>query len=155
MSTATATEIGQRLFEEEVHLTDIVEYGVSWSKLIAGETPIPAEGARFDLAFEGSLEGERIKGTVKGVDYLDVRADGRFQMTIHATITTDDGARISFTEDGVVSPGPDGIAGLRLNMEFKTSHEKYKWLNALQGWGVGTSNTNTGVVNVTAFAPEA
>ena len=146
----TTVEIGQTLFEETARLTGVTEYGVSWEKLIRGEAQLPLQGARFDIAFEGSLEGDRIKGTIKGIDYATVRADGRFDMSIHATITTDDGARIAFYEDGVLTPNGDGTATLRLNMRFTTAHPAYAWLNTVQAWGTGVANQQSGEVRVTA-----
>lgn len=147
----TITERSQKLFEETAQLTGILEYGVSWEQLIGGQIEIPSQGARFDITFEGKLSGERLNGSIKGVDYLTVRADGRFDMNIQATITTDDGARIAFHESGVVSPQAEGPAELYLNMEFNTAHEQYTWLNGLQAWGRGTADQGSGEVKVTSF----
>ena len=72
----------------------MVEYGASADALISGQTPPPAEGARFDVYFEGPITG-KLNGTVKGVDYLHIRADGRCQLNIHVEITTEDGKKIS------------------------------------------------------------
>ena len=58
---------------------------------MSGQAPPPGEGARFDVYFEGPITGAKLRGSVKGVDYLHLRADGRFQLHIHAEITTDDG----------------------------------------------------------------
>ena len=84
---------GELLYEYTPKITQVVEYGASADALISGQTPPPAEGARVDIYFEGPITG-KLNGTVKGVDYLHIRADGRCQLNIHAEITTEDGKKI-------------------------------------------------------------
>ena len=55
--------------------------------VMSGQAP-PAEGARFDVHFEGPVTGPKFSGSAKGADYLHIRADGRIQLDIHAEITT-------------------------------------------------------------------
>lgn len=141
------------LFDERVHLTGVIEYGVSWSDMLSGKVKLPEEGARFDLAFEGELSGENIQGKIKGVDFLEVRADGRFMLNIQATIITNDGETIALHEDGVLTPG-EGMpsADLHLTMKFSTHSKKYGWLNKIHVWGIGSVNMAIGEVEVSAFA---
>ncbi|KAB7530284.1 DUF3237 family protein [Flagellimonas olearia] len=134
------------LFEEQVVLSDFVEYGFSMQDLVNGE-PIPTEGARFDIYFEGDLIGEKINGKISGVDYLEVRADGRFFLDLHAKILTDDGAQIQVTETGINDHG-----NLKLNMEFHTNDERYSWLNRAQVLGLGTVDFNTGKALVKGYS---
>lgn len=64
------------------------------------------------------------------MDYLRVRADGRFDLHIHAEITTDDGQKISLHADGVALPRPGSpVAGLRENVTLFTSSKAYAWVN--------------------------
>jgi hypothetical protein len=78
--------------------------------LFFGERPEPTEAviqsnkapniratisARFDVPFEGESVGPKLRGKVAGIDYLRTRADGGFELHIHAEITTDDGQKIS------------------------------------------------------------
>ena len=72
------------LFEEDVHLTGVTEYGFSWQDFAQQKAPIPAEGLKFDIHFEGQVTGDVVEGTIKGVDYLTVRADGRLFLNLHA-----------------------------------------------------------------------
>lgn len=148
--------VSEHLFSEDIHLTGLTEYGLSWEKLTSGQAILPPEGARFDIAFEGTLVGDKIKGTIAGVDHLTVRADGRFQLDMEALITTDDGEKIAVHEDGLlVAPEPDDearIAQLRLNLEFTAFSPKYAWLNNVQGWGRGTVDWNTGQVEMEVYA---
>ena len=134
------------LFEEEVHLTQINSYGFSWEQFAVKGEPIPAEGARFDIHFEGNVTGDALQGTITGVDYLTVRADGRLILDLHATITTDDGAHIKVEESGINDNG-----SLRLTMNFHTCDSRYQWLNHKQVWGVGTVNFETGQVKIKGF----
>lgn len=138
------------LFKETGNLTEIKEYGVSWDELTTGKVAPPTHGARFDIAFEGKLEGD-ISGTLTGVDYLEVRSDGRFMLNIYVEITTDDDERISLEEDGIVVPAGEGIADMQLNMKFSTNSQKYAWLNTMQVWGLGKVDMNSGKFTVEAF----
>ena len=71
-------EVGDLLYEYSLKFTKVTEYGFSMGDLLAGKAPPPPGGARFDVAIEGSASGPKLKGSVVGVDYLEVRADGRF-----------------------------------------------------------------------------
>ena len=46
-------EVGDLLYEYTVKFTGMTDYGVSLHALMAGDAAPPAEGARFDVAFEG------------------------------------------------------------------------------------------------------
>jgi hypothetical protein len=140
------------LFEENLNLTDIRDFGYSWDTLNDPGVPIPPEGARFDLSFAGRVEGPLVSGRIEGTDFLTVRADGRFMLDIQATITTDDGVRIAVREDGVLNPTPEGIGHLRLNLAFTSHDERYAWLNHMQVWAAGEVETATGAIFVQAFA---
>ena len=82
--------------------------------LASGLVPPPSEGARFDVEFEGILHGPKLKGTLTGVDYVTVRGDGHFQLHSHVQITTEDGAKIAFSSDGIATEESPG--------RLKTSH---------------------------------
>jgi len=60
--------------------------------------------ARGSTSISRVDHGPKMKGTVKGIDYLHIRADGRCQLHIHAEITTEDGKKISLAADGVGIP---------------------------------------------------
>lgn len=134
------------LFEEEVRLTGVKEYGFSWQQFVSNTEPIPPEGLKFDIHFEGEVTGDRINGTIKGTDYLTVRADGRLFLNLHAAITTNDGAHIHVTESGINANGH-----LRLAMDFHTSDQRYTWINQKHVWGVGTVDFQTGRVIIKGF----
>jgi hypothetical protein len=146
-------DVGELLYEYTVKLTGMTEYGVSFEALMGGKAPPPPEGARFDFPFEGASIGPKLKGKVTGVDYLRVRADGRFDLHIHAEITTDDGHKISLHADGVALPEPGiPIAGLRENVTLFTSSKAYAWVNGLQVWGTGTVDLAEQVVHIKGYS---
>lgn len=135
----SSLEVGDLLFEYTVKLTGMTDYGISLDALMAGQVAPPPEGARFDLAFEGSSVGPMLRGRVSGVDYLRVRPNGRFELHIHAQIATDDGARIALFADGVALPRQgNSIADIRENVTLSTSFKEYLWVNLLQVWATGT-----------------
>lgn len=148
-----AIEVGDLLYDYTVKLAGMTEYGASFQSLMAGTAAPPPEGARFDVPFEGASIGPRLKGRVAGVDYLRIRADGRFELHIHAEITTDDGHRISLHADGVALPRPGSpVAGLRENVTLFTSSKEYAWVNALQVWATGTVDLAEQVVRIKGYA---
>lgn len=140
------------LFNEKVAMTGLVEYGLSWKDITSGKISPPAEGARFDLSFEGELEGEALKGKIKGIDYLEFRADGRMELNIQATIITDDGESIALKETGLMSINlEDKTADLHLTMVFKVFSEKYDWLNKAQVWAIGQIDMEKASAAISAF----
>lgn len=147
----STVEIGELLYEYTLKITGLTEYGFSFEALMAGTTPPPPEGARFNVLFEGAAVGT-LKGAVTGVDYLRVRADGRFDLHIHADITTDDGQKVSLEADGVALPREASpIADLRENVTLFTSSKTYAWVNTLQVWGIGTVDLAAQVINVRGY----
>lgn len=95
------------LYEYALKIKGLAKYGVNLQELASGKIPPPPEGARFDVAFAGEASGSKLSGKVSGVDYLHIRADGRFQLDIHAVITTADGQKISLKADGIGMPRQD------------------------------------------------
>ena len=142
---------GEKIYEYDLDITEVTDYGVTLEDILSGKTSIPVQGARIDVAFKGRATG-RLAGLVHGIDYLLIRADGRVDLDIHATIETDDGHRIALAADGVCLPRPaEPIADLRENVELITASEDYAWVNTRQVWGVGTVNFASGKINVEAY----
>lgn len=148
----TSVEVGELIYEVVAPFTGITDYGIDVQAILSGAQAPPSEGARIDFAFQGTFCGERLAGTVAGVDYAHVRADGRADLHIHATLTVQDGARIAFFADGVALPGPDGVWQLRENCRFLTSFAAHRWLNAIQAWGIGTVDLGRGEVRIKVYA---
>ena len=150
MSTIEAGELLYRLI---LNITGMKEYGVSFAALMAGEAVPPAEGARFDVAFEGTATGPKLNGAAEGIDYVRVRADDRFELHIHETIRTEDGQNIAAHGDGVAIRRPEGgIADLRVSITLFASSKDFTWVNQLQVRGIGTLDLAKQVIQVAAYS---
>jgi hypothetical protein len=89
---------GEKIYEYDLDVTGLTDYGVSLEAILTGKEKVPPQGLRIDVAFEGRAQG-RLAGQVRGVDYLRLRADGRVDLDIRATIETGDGRRIALSAD--------------------------------------------------------
>jgi Protein of unknown function (DUF3237) len=142
---------GEKIYEYDLDVTGMTDYGVSLDAILSGTETIPPQGARVDVAFEGRAMG-RLTGTVRGTDYLRIRADGRVDLDIRAVIETGDGSRIALSADGVGNPRADEpVADLFENVSLTTAAEDYAWVNARQSWGFGTVNFATGKIHIDAY----
>ena len=142
---------GEKIYEYDLDFTGVTDYGVSLEAILAGKEKVPLQGARFDVAFEGRASG-RLSGRVRGVDYLRMRADGRIDLDIRATIETYDGCRIALSADGVGLPHPgEPIAELFENVCLTTAAADYVWVNLRQIWAPGTVNLAGGKVHIDAY----
>lgn len=144
---------GELIYEADIRFTGTVEFGVSMDALSSGKAPPPLEGARFDQTFQGELHGPKLRGKISGTDHLYVRADGLFQLHLHARVTTEDGASIAFASEGVSHQiEGESETHLRAAVSLFTSYEAYTWLNKLQLWVVGSLNPVEGKARVRAYA---
>jgi hypothetical protein len=142
---------GEKIYEYDLDITGMTDYGIPLEAILSGQTPIPPHGARLDVAFEGQAVG-RLAGSVRGVDYLRLRADGRMDLDIRATVETHDGCRIALSADGVaVSRATEPIVDLCENVRLTTAAGDYGWVNARQIWAVGTVNLATGKIHLDAY----
>ena len=149
----TTITVRELLYEVTANFTKVTEFGVSLEALVSGQATPPLEGARVDVDFEGVLRGPRLNGTISGVDYLLIRADGRVQLHIHGAITTDDAQSIAFFADGIASPREGtGLLSLSENVTLSTSSPAYSWVNHLQVWAQGTVDPANGEINVKGYA---
>jgi Protein of unknown function (DUF3237) len=143
---------GELIYQYALRITQVVEFGASAEAVFSGQTP-PPEGARFDLYLEGTVTGPKVEGTVRGVDYLEFRADGRAALHIHAEITTEDGKRIALFADGVAIPEKGSpVFQLRENVTLTSNHADLLWVNQIQIWASGMVDVSTGQVRVKAYA---
>jgi Protein of unknown function (DUF3237) len=144
---------GELVYQYVPQVTQVVEYGASADAVFSGRTPPPPEGARFDLYLEGPVIGPRLTGMVRGVDYLNFRADGRAELHIHAEITTDDGPKIALLATGLAIPEEgSSVFQLRENVVLTTSYLDYVWVNQIQLWAAGTVDIAKGEVDLKAYA---
>ena len=146
----TANEL---IYEAEINFTGTVEYGASMEALTSRRVAIPLTGARFDQTFEGILHGPKVRGKIAGTDYLTVRADGLFQLHLHAQVTTEDGTNISMSSEGIsMQIEGEQLAQIRTAVTLFTASENYDWLNQLRLWAVGTFDPMKGEALIRAYA---
>jgi uncharacterized protein DUF3237 len=142
---------GEKIYEYDCDVTGVTDYGVTMEAILAGRERVPPQGARFDVAFEGRAKG-RLSGRVRVVDYLRMRADGRIDLDIRATIETDDGHRIALSADGVALPhANEPIADLFENVSLTAAAADYAWVNTRQIWAPGTVHLAAGKIHIEAY----
>ncbi len=142
---------GEKIYEYELDVTGMTDYGIGLEEILSGATPIPDQGVRIDVAFEGRAVG-RLAGRVSGVDYTRMRADGRIDLDIRATVEIDDGGRIALSADGTAVPrASEPVADLCENVMLTTASENYAWVNTRQIWGVGTIDFSTGKIRIAGY----
>jgi hypothetical protein len=149
--TQVATLTGEKIYEMDLDLTGVTDFGVNMDAMISGKEAIPLQGARFDLAVNGRAKG-RLAGRARGVDYLRVRADGRMELDLHLTIETEDGRRIALSGDGQAAPrSGEPTLEIFANIRLSTASKEYTWVNERQIWSVGTASLATGKMHFEAF----
>lgn len=142
---------GEKIYEYDLDVTGMTDFGVSLEAILSGQAAIPPQGLRIDVAFDGRATG-RLAGRVHGIDHTRMRADGRIDLDIRGVIETDDGHRIALAADGVATPrAAEPIADLCENVTLSTAADAYAWVNARQVWGVGTVNFATGRIHIDAY----
>lgn len=142
---------GEKIYEYDLDVTGMTDYGVSLDAILSGREEIPPQGVRIDIAFEGPAIG-RLAGRVRGIDYARMRADGRIDLDIRAAIETEDGCRIALSADGAAVPrAGEPIADLCENVSLNTAATNYTWVNTRQVWGIGTVNFATGKIHIDGY----
>jgi hypothetical protein len=150
--TQSSAMRGEKIYECDLAITGVTDYGLSMDDILAGKKTVPLQGARFDLHVDGPCKG-RLSGRQHGVDYLRMRADGRIDLDLHVIVDTDDGHRIALSGDGQAAPrnGEPTIWDILANIRLTTASEEYAWVNERQIWSVGTGDMATGKVQVVAY----
>jgi Protein of unknown function (DUF3237) len=144
---------GELVYQYALRVTQVVEFGASADAVFSGRTPPPPEGARFDLYLEGPVLGPKVAGTLRGVDYLNFRADGRAELHIHAAITTEDEAKIALLATGVAIPEEgSSVFQLRESVTLVSNYPQYRWVNQIQLWAMGTVDFASGEVDLRSYA---
>ena len=144
-------ESSELLYEAALRITGVVEYGANLQAIATGKTAPPPEGARFDISVEGSVDGPKLKGSWRGVDYLNIRADGLPELHIHGQLDLNDGGKVSMFADGVAPIDANGVVQLRENVTLKSNYPAHSWVNSIVVWGVGTVNLATGQVHIKGY----
>lgn len=142
---------GEKIYEYELDITGVTDFGLTMEAVLSGHVPIPPQGVRIDVAFAGRASG-RLAGQVRGVDYLRMRADGRIDLDIRATIETDAGQRIALSADGVAAPRTASpVVDLHENVTLSTAVPEFAWVNGRQVWAVGTVDLASGKIRLEGY----
>lgn len=141
----------EKIFEYDLDIVSVTDYGANMETVFASQANVPRQGAQFDVTLAGSIKG-RVAGSLRGIDYLRVRADGRRELDLRGTIDTDDGNRIAFSADGVATPRDrEPIVDLAVKIHLLTAAPAYAWVNARPAWGAGYANLATGKIHIDAY----
>jgi hypothetical protein len=151
INAPTAEQV-KLFYEATLHFTKLTDYGILMQDILSGKEHIPPMGVRFDVEYEGSVQGSRINGIVKGIDYVEMRADGRLKLHLHGHITTVDGARIAYHADAI-GTNREGTALLQMreNVVLYSAHANYNWVNKLAVWSETVIDLMKGEILVKAY----
>jgi hypothetical protein len=117
------------LFDLELRYTSLtsVDYGV--------------DGQLFGT-MEGTATGTRLRGDLRLTNLAPRRADNVNLPTLRGLLTTDDGATIYVTMDGVATlRESDNARVFVTSVQFRTGDERYRWLNTQFGLLEGILDT--------------
>ncbi len=107
------------LCELDLHYTDVefVDYGA---------------GGQYYGHLEGTLEGDGLRGSLRLVNLPPKRPDDVNLPTLRGILTTDDGAKIFVTMDGLSLIRPEDQARVyTATLAFRTGDPRYAWLNTV------------------------
>ncbi|MEP3226300.1 MAG: DUF3237 family protein [Parasphingorhabdus sp.] len=133
-----------------LQITDTIDFGTTMEDVMTGAVTPPSSGTRLNIAFEGTTTGV-LAGTMAGVDYSNIRADGRLELNIQAVIVTPEGEQISYEANGVIVPQPDGVGIVREAAKLTTTSPNYAWVNGLTFLSEGTVDTSTGKIDLILY----
>lgn len=106
---------------------DFIKDGPQGSKVIA-------------MIAGGTVTGKRLTGKVvenSGGDWVTIGPKGEMRLDVRFLVRTDDDALIYVTYTGLLNDGRALSAPL-----FETDDERYRWLNSVQGIGVGSAGAD-------------
>lgn len=152
MSSTTVVD-NEFLYEEVINFTQITEYGVGLDKILDAQYTIPPEGVRIDVAFEGTIQGDKLRGKIEGVDYLRIDPEGKFHLFLRGKITTEENEAIAFDAEGIAIPNPEtAVAQVTQNVKLTTASSIYSWVNKLEIFVQGKANLNLGQVHLKGYS---
>jgi hypothetical protein len=141
----------EKIFEYDLNITGVTEYGAGMESVFSGQEAVPLQGAQFDITLEGPVKG-RLNGTMRGVDYLRVRPDGRRALELRGTIETADGGRIAVCAEGVGSPRDgESVVDLAVKIDLLTASAPHTWVNAKPAWGTGYADLAARKIHIEVY----
>jgi Protein of unknown function (DUF3237) len=129
-----------QICEMQMHYTwiDYVDYGV---------------GGQYVGTLEGTVTGDRLKGTVKSVNVPAKRPDNVNCPAFRGIIYTEDGAKVYFELNGIALLRPEDNARVfTTSLSLRSGDARYAWVNNTVGAVEGILNTTTDQMIVHANA---
>ncbi|VXC28125.1 DUF3237 family protein [Maribacter litoralis] len=147
-------QVEELIYTANFGIKGLTEFGYSFEDMITGQKAIPAEGSQFNILLEGEVKGEKLNGKFEAIDYMRVRNDGGFELSLFGTITVEEGIKIAWSASGTALPNPE-TGQMFLNEEIKmfTNNKKYNWVNNMLFWGRGVANLATQELEVKVYKP--
>ena len=89
-------------------------------------------GGQIYGSLEGTLSGDRLAGQVRATNLAPLRPDYVALPTIRGVLTTEDGASIWLTSDGVSTQREtDGVRVFVTSLLLRTGDPRYRWVNTV------------------------
>jgi hypothetical protein len=141
----------EKILEYDLAITDVVEYGVDMEAVMTRRVEVPLQGAQFDVTLQGTVQG-RVSGSLRAIDYLRIRADGRRDLELRGTVETHDGHRIAIDARGVGTPrAAEPIVDLAVRIDLLTAAAPCSWVNERSAWGSGYADLAAGKIHVDVY----
>ncbi|MDQ6877357.1 MAG: DUF3237 domain-containing protein [Candidatus Dormibacteraeota bacterium] len=114
-----------------------------------------SEGQGFAFSNQGRVDGERLSGSYRTIQYPRWRADGVYLPDAHGIVDTDVGAKVITHAAGYVIPWANGKDRWTIThwMRFWTGAADLAWLNATVAVGIGSMDGGHARVSYFAAAP--
>lgn len=113
---------------------DLVELGDVELTYTALESLNFDVGGQLYGTMDGSVTGDRLRGSLRLTNLAERRADNANLPTLRGVLTTDDGADVWVELDGVATLRPQDQARVFVTaFRFRTGDERYRWLNTTVG----------------------
>lgn len=139
------------VYEATVSTTGMDGFGTNPTDFFTGAATIPSDGARVDIDFAGTTEGE-LNGNISGTDYIVINPDGSLDLNVRGKIETPEGAVVSLKVNGMsLATDTPGISHLFETAELRTNHEDFSYLNDKFIIGVGINNAATNTLTVRLY----
>ena len=112
-------------------------------------------GGQFVGTLDGTVTGDRLRGSLKCVNVPPKRPDNVNCPTVRGIIVADDGAKIYFEFNGIALLRPEDKARVfTTSLSLRTGDARYAWVNNTVGAVEGILNTTTERLHLQAFACE-
>lgn len=113
---------------------ELVELGAVDLTYTALESLDYEAGGQLYGTMEGTLDGERLRGSLRLTNLAPRRADNVNLPRLRGVLTTEDEATIWLELDGIASLRPaDNARVFVTRCRFRTGDDRYSWLNSVFG----------------------